>query len=118
MKHALTHYTQQAMLAAMAAQPQVSSTYLCHYDAGELKLDLYGEKPRAKGDEYIVTDACLTGTLVSLFEILSVAQLRDFSAHCEEHLPSAAEIIECSREDWHDAQRDDLQRLEVLGVGA
>ena len=109
---AVAHYTQQALLAALSTQPQVSADLiLLGYEYNGLKLDLYGERPSVAGDEYIVTDAALSGTTVSLFEILSSTQLRDFSAYCEENLESGADIAAQAR---CDARYND----EPLGVGA
>lgn len=106
------HYLDMAMVAALSIQPQVSADLiLLGYEYNGLKLDLYGERPRMAGDEYIVTDAALAGTTVSLFEILSAAQLRDFSVYCEENLESGADIAAQAR---CDARYND----EPLGVGA
>lgn len=97
-------------IVALSMQLQVSQEFvlLCQFDQSGLKLDLYGELPRAAGDNYNVTDACLTGTTVSLFEILSAAQLRGFTDYCDRHLPDGAALFESAR----------CEAQEWLGVGA
>lgn len=99
-----------ALVVSMAAQPQVGREFflLCQFDQSGLKLDLYGEMPRAAGDSYNVTDACLSGTTVSLYELLSAEQLRSFTDYCERHLPDGAALAEQSR----------CEAQEWLGVGA
>lgn len=114
MTRALDHCAAMAMLAALSTQPQVSGDLiLTGYDHDGLRLDLYGDRPTASGERYIITDAALTGTTVSLFSVIPTSAMISFGDHCDAELP---DWIENAADARADAQA--MQRLEWMGVGA
>ncbi len=69
-------------------QPTVSPEFtllaVAHDHCG-LKLDLYGEQDE---DGYMVCDVTLTGSKVSLFEIINTGLLESLSNFCDDYMPS------------------------------
>jgi len=99
-----------AALAAPAfAQPLVVDGELLHvgYQHGDLFLDLYGVRD---ADGYEVLTATLTGSPVSLDQFLSGRALAEMSAWCDDHLPSAHQLLLVSQQDAA-AERALWQRL-------
>lgn len=93
------HITDMATWVALIKQPQVGAEFkllLTGYSRGDLLLDLYGEYD-SHLDSYEVMTATLTGTTVSLFDLIPQKLLDDMSAWCDLHLDGAAEREENRR---------------------
>ncbi len=95
-------------------QPTVSPEFtllsVAHDHCG-LKIDLYGEQDE---DGYMVCDVTLTGSKISLFEIINTSLMESLSNWCDDYLPSWKEHRHDTKQDA-DAARAEL-RTEVIAA--
>lgn len=80
-------------------QPQVSAKLrliaAAHVHNG-IALDLYGTIDE---DGYEVNDVCLTGTAISLYDIVSLDLLSTLTDWCQDHLPKP-KLPRHQRQSW------------------